>query len=153
MSAVNEFALQDVIGEIYVAPRTNLTAEFKNDMTTAEAVLTELDALSYQRMASITDLSLSTNLSDNLVEIEADDTGTLKKFTRPQVNITGNWYEVGDIDTLKVLLNIDSAIISGTPDAVVTGWELSTRDLPELIVKIVATDLAGKVKTAYLYNA
>jgi len=88
MSAIKDKALQDEIGWLYVATKVDLSATFLNNMTNAETLRTELDALTYVRVASITDLTMTVNLSDNLVEVEADDTGTLKKFTRPQVTIS-----------------------------------------------------------------
>jgi hypothetical protein len=75
MSAVNAKALQDVIGEIYVAPKSTLTAVFKEDMSTSEALITELNALTtFERMASVTELSLAVNLADEVFEAKADDT-------------------------------------------------------------------------------
>lgn len=154
MSAINVNALQDVIWQLYVIKRTDLSADFLNDLTNSEALRAELDAMSFQRMASVTDLTMNVNLSDNIVEVEADDTGTLKKFTRPAINITGNWFEVGDVDTLAVLLDINKLDVAGSPDSVNWGMSLTTRSLPELIVKIVTVpDDNNKIKTAYLYNA
>jgi len=75
MSAVNAKALQDVIGEIYVAPKSNLTAVWKDDMSTSAALITELGALTtFERMASVTELSLAVNLADEVFEAKADDT-------------------------------------------------------------------------------
>jgi hypothetical protein len=74
MSAVNTKALQDQIGQIYVIAKTDLSAAFKDDLTNAEALRAELDAMTFTRLASVTDLQMSVNLSDNLVEVVADDT-------------------------------------------------------------------------------
>ncbi|MDD3302282.1 MAG: hypothetical protein PHN31_01905 [Candidatus Gracilibacteria bacterium] len=154
MSAVNENALQDQIGELYVIGRTDLSVAFLNDLSNSETLRAELDAMTFIRMASVTDLSLAVNLSDNLVEVEADDTGTLKKFTRPSAIISGNWFEVGDIDALKVLLGINSLDVVGSPTSVNYGMNLTTRTIPELIVKIVTVpDANNKVNTVYLYNS
>ncbi len=154
MSAVNTKALQDQIWEIYVIAKTDLSAAFKDDLTNAEALRAELDAMTFTRLASVTDLQMSVNLSDNLVEVEADDTWTLKKFTRPAVTISWNWYEVWDIDTLKVILWINSLAVVWTPNSVDYGFNLATRTIPELIIKIVTTaDTDWDVNTTYLYNA
>ena len=154
MSAVNEYALQDDIGYLYVIAKEDLSEDFKNDMSNSETLRAELDALSFTRMASVTDLALTTNLTDNLVEVEADDTGTLKKFTRPAVTISGNWFEVGDIDVLKIILGVSSADEAWPPASTNWGMNIATRDIPELIVKIVTVaDSDGAVNTAYLYNA
>jgi hypothetical protein len=74
MSAINENALQDQIGQLYVLARTDLSVAFDNALTNAETIRAELDAMSFERLASVTDLSLSVNLADNIVEVEADDT-------------------------------------------------------------------------------
>lgn len=154
MSAVNQNALQDQIWELYVIAKTDLAATFKDDLTNAETLRAELDAMTFTRMASVTDLSMSMNLSDNLVEVEADDTWTLKKFTRPQVTISWNWFEVWDVDALEILLWINQLAVAGSPTSVDYGFNLSTRTIPELIVKIVTTaDTNNKVNTVYLYNA
>jgi hypothetical protein len=105
-------------------------------------------------LASVTDLSLSVNLADNIVEVEADDTWTLKKFTRPSVTVSWNWFEVWDINTLKVILWINSLDVVWTTNSVDYWLTLTTRDIPELIVKIVTVpDDNNKIKTVYLYNA
>lgn len=154
MSAITEGALQDQIWELYVIAKTDLSASFLNNMTNAEALRAELDALTFTRMASVTDLNMAVNLTDNLVEVEADDTGTLKKFTRPQVTISWNWFEVWDVDALSILLGITSLAVAGSPTSVDYGWNNTTRTIPELIVKIVTVaDSNGDVDTVYLYNA
>ncbi len=154
MSAVNENALQDQIWELYVIGRTDLSVAFLNDLSNSETLRAELDAMTFIRMASVTDLSLAVNLSDNLVEVEADDTGTLKKFTRPSAIISWNWFEVWDIDALKVLLGINSLDVVWSPTSVNYWMNLTTRTIPELIVKIVTVpDANNKVNTVYLYNS
>lgn len=154
MAAIKEGALQDAIGEIYVAPKVTLSEAFNNDLSNSETLRTELDALTYTRIASVTDLALTINLTDNLVEVEADDTGTLKKFTRPAISVAGNWFEVGDVDALAVILGINSLDVAGSPNSVNWGFNITTRDIPELIVKIVtvAND-AGESDTAYVYDS
>jgi len=154
MSAIKNGALQDQIWQLYVIAKSTLSTAFLDNLTTAEALRTELDALTFTRMASITDLNLKLNLSDNLKEIEADDTWTLKKYTRPSVIISWNWFEVWDIDALKILLWINSLAVAGSPTSVDYWFNLSTRTIPELIVKIVTVaDSNWDVDTVYLYNA
>lgn len=154
MSATNPNALQDVIGKLYVAPKVSLWVDLDDDMTNSESVRTALNALTYTRMASITDLTMSINLQDKLVEVESDDNGILKSFSLPTINITGNWFETGDVDALEVLLGIQSLAVAGSPNSVNYGFNLATRVIPELVVKIVTdADENGNVKTAYLYNA
>lgn len=154
MSAIKNGALQDQIWQLYVIAKSTLSTAFLDNLTTAEALRTELDALTFTRMASITDLNLKLNLSDNLKEVEADDTWTLKKYTRPSVIISWNWFEVWDIDALKILLWINSLAVAGSPTSVDYWFNLSTRTIPELIVKIVTVaDSNWDVDTVYLYNA
>jgi len=154
MSAVNEYALNNDIGWLYVIPKVDLTATFLNDMSNSETLRAELDALTFTRVASITDLQLSTNLSDNLVEIETDDTGVIATFTRPAVTISGNWFESWDIDVLKIVLGVSSADEVWPPASTNWGMNLTKRDIPELILKIVTVaDDNGSVNTTYLYNA
>lgn len=154
MPATNPNALQDVAAKLYVASRVDLSAEFLNDLSNAETLRGELDALTYTRVASIIDLTMSINLQENLVEVESDDNGILKTFSQPAVNLTGSWFETGDVDALKILLGINSLNVAGSPNSVDYGMKLNTRTIPELIVKVVTEpDENNKVKTVYLYNA
>lgn len=154
MSATNPSALQDVTAKLYVATKTSLSAEFLNDLSNAESLRAEIDALTFTRVASVTDLTLSINLQDNLVEVESDDNGILKTFTQPAVNISWNRYEVWDADVLEIVLWINQLAVSGSPNSVDYWFKLSSRTLPELIVKIVTdADDNNEVKTVYLYNA
>jgi hypothetical protein len=139
MSAINENALQDQIWELYVIAKTTLTADLTDNLSNSETLRAELDALTFERMASVTDLSMAVNLSDNLVEVEADDTWTLKKYTRPAITISWNWFEVWEIDTLKVILWISSLDVVWTPNSTNYWMNLNTREIPELIIKIVTT--------------
>jgi len=81
----------------------------------------------------------------------------LKKYVRPSIRITGNWFEAGNVNTLKIILGVNSATITGTPpakNAVNWGLALTTKSVPELIVKIVTQpDEDGLIKTIYLYNS
>lgn len=152
--ATNPNALQDVSAKLYVAPRVTLSDDFLNDLSNAETLRSELDAITYTRIASITDLTMAINLQDNLVEIESDDNGILKTFSQPSVNLTGNWFETGDVDALKILLGIESLNVAGSPDSVDYGMNINTRVVPEIIVKVVTEpDENNKVKTVYMYNA
>lgn len=154
MPATNPAALQDVAAKLFVAPRVALSADFENDLSNSETLRAELDALTYTRVASITDLTMAVNLQENLVEVDSDDNGVLKTFTEPAVNITGNWFETGDVDTLEVLLGIDQLAVAGSPNSINYGFNISTRVVPELIVKIVTVpDENNKIKTVYAYNA
>jgi hypothetical protein len=42
-------------------------------LSNVATVISELDALSYERMASVTDVQFAVNTSDNQIKIETDD--------------------------------------------------------------------------------
>lgn len=152
MAATNENALQLQAADVYVATRVPVTALLE-DMSNADTVRTELEALTYVRIASVTDVQCAINTSDNVVRVETDDNGTIYTAFRPAATISGNWFEVGEIPALEVVLGISSTLVIGSPNKKLWGTNLATRKLPELIIKIVGkVDENNKNNTIFLYD-
>lgn len=129
MSAINPNALPVVVWELFVAPYTTSITQLLNDMTNSVAVKGELDALTYSRLASITDLTVNENLTDKLVEVITDDTGTIYRAATPTITVKGNWYEVGELSVVNEILGYNVYNVAGTPVSVVaeahgTGWTI-----------------------------
>jgi hypothetical protein len=153
MTAVNEDALSVAVGDVYIASRASVTA-LDDTMSNAATVITALDALSYERMASVVDVAFSVDTSTNQVKVETDDTGLIYQAYRPESKIVGTWYESGDIDVIKKLLGVNVLDVAGSPASKIYGQNLTTKALPKLVVKIVGrADAAGKKNIIYLYDS
>lgn len=153
MSAKNENALSILAGLVYVAPRSAVTA-LLDDMSNSSIVAWELDALSYERLASVTDVQFSMNTSDKVTKVETDDNGTIYSAYEPTIKISWNWYETGEVNTLKTILGLNVLDIAWNPDQRIYGLNISSKELPKIVVKIVGRDDAnGKNNTIYLYDA
>ena len=82
---------------------------------------------SYNRLASIRGAAANITIGNQL-EIKADDTKLLAKYTKPIPTITiTEWLEVADRDNLALLLGGNSSDTAGAPVAVTgealgTGW-------------------------------
>jgi len=153
MTSVNENALSILAGLVYVAPRTSVTA-LLDDMSNSSIVAWELDALSYERLASVTDVQFSMNTSDKVTKVETDDNGTIYSAYEPTIKIAWNWYETGEVNVLKTILGINVLDVTGTPDQRIYGLNISSKELPKIVVKIIGKDDAnGKNNTIYLYDA
>jgi hypothetical protein len=103
MSASNENALSILAGLVYVAEWAAITA-LEDDLSNASAVSLELAALSYERLASVTDVQFSVNTSDKTMKVETDDNGTIYSAYEPTAKISGNWYETGEVNVLATIL-------------------------------------------------
>jgi hypothetical protein len=104
MTAINESALPKNVGLLYVADYTSSITQLLTDLSNASAVKGELDALSYDRIASITDLEIIENLAENLLKVDTDDTGTIYKATTPKISATGNWFELFETSVIEKIL-------------------------------------------------
>lgn len=153
MSATNENALSILAWLVYVAPWSAVTA-LLDDMSNSSIVAWELDALSYERLASVTDVQFSMNTSDKVTKVETDDNGTIYSAYEPTIKISWNWYETGEVNTLKTILGLNVLDIAWSPDQRIYGLNISSKELPKIVVKIVGRDDAnGKNNTIYLYDA
>ena len=86
-----------------------------------------MDVLSYERIASITDLEVIENLAENMVKVDTDDNGTIYKATSPKISVKGNWFELFTTDVIEKILGQTAVAQAGSP---VTGatqtWDLNT---------------------------
>ncbi len=149
MAATNENALQITAGEVYVASYSSITA-LEDDLSNATTVQTELDALSYTRMASVIDTQISVNTGENLLKVETDDNGTIYTAYQPAVSISGSRYEVWDFDALEKIIWV-SPVVDG--DSKLLGLNIKSKTLPKLVVKIVGkNDASGDNNVHYLHD-
>lgn len=104
MTAINESALPKNVGYLYVADYAPTITQLLADLSNSSVVKGELDALSYDRIASITDLEIVENLAENLLQVDTDDTGTIYKATTPKISATGNWFELFETNVIEKIL-------------------------------------------------
>lgn len=153
MAATNENALSVLAGLVYVAEWTAITP-LLDDLTNASTVAQELAALSYERLASVTDVKFSVNTSDKQTKVETDDNGTIYSAYEPTAKISGNWYETGEVNVLKTILWLSVLDVAWTPGCRVYGQNISSKELPKIVIKIVGKDDANnKNNVIYLYDA
>ncbi len=153
MTATNQKALSVLAWQVYVANWATITA-LDDSLSNVATVISELDALSYERMASVTDVQFAVNTSDNQIKIETDDNWVIYQAYTPNAKISWNRYEIGEMDVLEKVLGISSVDVSGTTDYTAYGSNLQVKELPKVVVKIVwNNDANGKNKTIYLYDA
>jgi len=153
MTATNQKALSVLAWQVYIADWASITA-LDDSLSNVATVISELDALSYERMASVTDVQFAVNTSDNQIKIETDDNWVIYQAYTPNAKISWNRYEIGEMDVLEKVLGINSVDVSGTTDYTAYGSNLAVKELPKLVVKIVwNNDANGKNKTIYLYDA
>lgn len=160
MWAINKDNLSTLAGivEIALMPITAITV--KDDMSDASSAITSMDALTYNRLASITDLKLSLNTSEKKVEQKADDTGTIYSAYTPGVKVTFNWFESGNLDAIKKMLWINVLDVTEGADPVtnpaskITGMNIKPHELPQLIIRITGMkDSKGHKEMHYIYDA
>ena len=92
MSAINPNALSKYVGILEVAP---------------------YGTSSWARLASVRALILNFDTSANMVEVNADDTGTVFKGYLPEARIEGTFLENADRDTMEMILGGVSSNIAG----------------------------------------
>lgn len=120
MSAENQKALSVNPGVLEVATNPGTITALLADGSNAATVRAECDALTFLRVASVIDLQISQNFGDNIIEIVADDTGTIFKASLPSVVISANWYEIGETDVVTMITGAASLDVAATPVAVTT---------------------------------
>lgn len=127
MGAINESALPKNAGFLYVAEYTSSITQLLADISNASVVKGELDALTYSRLASITDLEVVENLAENMLKVDTDDNGTIYKATTPKVSVTGNWFELFETSVIEKILgqnivNQAGSLVAGATQT----WLLNT---------------------------
>lgn len=94
MAAINEKELAKYIGILEIAPISNPTA--------------------FERVASVRGLQASYDVTANLVEINADDTGTVYKASIPEANLTCTFLETFNLELLTTLFGATVTSGAGT---------------------------------------
>lgn len=131
MAATNSKALTVNPGILEVAVWTSTLPVLNSTLSNAATVRSAMDALSFTRLASITDLKVSENWGDKIVEVITDDNGTIYKSAVPSISIKGNWYEVGEYAAVNKITGKDTLSIAASPVTVTaeahgTGWTVGT---------------------------
>lgn len=94
MTAINAEALSKYVGILEVAPKASPT--------------------SFVRVASVRGLNAAYDPTANLVEVKADDTGTVYKASVPEIRFEGEFLENADRDIIKLLVGGTSTDVAGT---------------------------------------
>lgn len=94
MSAVNPADLSKYVGLLYVRPAGTSDA--------------------FTRLASVRGLTANYDVAQNLVEVKADDTGTVYKGSLPEARIEGELLEVFNIDLMELLFGGSRGDVAGT---------------------------------------
>lgn len=95
MGAINPADLSKFVGVLEVAPLASPTA--------------------WERIASVRGLVANFDVTQNLVEVKADDTGTVFKGYIPEVRIEGEFLENMNVDVMETILGGTRADVAGTP--------------------------------------
>lgn len=147
MTAINPAHINKNAAIVEIAARPGTFTDVANDLSNVAAVKTAIDALTFERLASVIDVQTAENYS-NIVKVEADDTGTILTNADPEVKLTGSWYEVFNPDLLAIMVN--KVKVTDLTDTYI-GNVIDSLDLPKLIARVTSTDPStGKVKITYL---
>lgn len=143
--------------EIAKMPATAITV--KDDLSDASAAITSMDALTFERLASVTDLKVGINTADKQVEQKADDTGTIYKAYTPGVKVSFNWFESGNVDAINIMLgtpvvDVAAGVSPESPAAKISGLNIKPHELPQLVIRITGMqDSNGHKEMQYIYDA
>lgn len=113
MAALDPNKLSKFVGLLYVAPYTTGTP-------------------TWSRIASVRGSIANIDAAANLVEVKADDTGTVFKGLKPEVRIEGEFLENIDRDLLSQLLggttnDVAGTLVSGATQTLTNGeWAVNT---------------------------
>ena len=153
MSATNQNALSISTGKVYIANWANITSLLDN-LSNAVQVITDLDALSYTQIASVTDVTFAVWTGEKKVIVETDDNGIIWTGYIPSATINGNRFESNEVWVIEKMLWLTSLSVAwGTPYKVM-GQNITPKTLPKMVVKIVGTaDANNKKRTIYLYDS
>jgi hypothetical protein len=97
MPAINPADLSKFVGILEVAPVN--------------------DPLNWRRVASVRGLVANFDVTQNLVEVKADDTGTVFKGFIPEARIEGDFLENMNMDVMETILGGTRTNVAGTPVA------------------------------------
>jgi hypothetical protein len=156
MGALHEEHLSTQAGIVEVALVDDSVPALLDNNTNAVAVITAIDALTFVRLASITDLTVGVNTTEEKVEQRADDLGIIYSAYTPGVKVSMNWFESGNMEAIELLLGtavIDVAVAGPNPAYKITGQNIKPHKLPQLIVRITGMDDADSHKEkVYLFD-
>jgi len=146
MSATEEKYLNKLPGIIEIVKDPGTLTTIAEDFANAEAVKTEIDALTFFRLASVTDLQVEDDYSD-ILKVETDDNGIIYSSANEVVKVTGNYYEIGDPAPIAEMTG--KQIVNGIDNQIV-GSKIGSKEMPKLIVRITSALAGGKTKQVYV---
>lgn len=150
MSATQEKFLNKNPGIIEVVRVPTSFTPLASDLSNVEAVKTAIDALTFIRMASVIDLQVAENYSDQ-IKIDVDDNKTIYTSAEPSVKISGAFFETWDPAVKTEIVNKTKVDVTWGQ---FVGNVLENADIPALILRLTSTDPAtSKVKQTYLIDA
>lgn len=149
MSATQEKFLNKLPGIIELVQDPGTLTVIADNFANAEAVKTEIDALTFLRLASVTDLQVEDDFSD-VLKVETDDNGIIYTSVNEVIKVTGNYYEVGNPDILSEMLG--KYVVNGTGNQIV-GSKIGSKEMPSLIVRITSALPGSKTKQVYVRDA
>ena len=153
MAATNSKALAYKAAKLYVAVLSGDIPEVAFDLSNAPAVITAVEALTKQRMASITDLQLEIGVGE-WEPTKTDDNGVIYKTMSPSFTLKGNWFEMFDPDVLKTLIGM-SEIDDTQGKRKIFGQKLQDGEAPRLalIIETIPQKNSPKPEKFYLVDA
>ena len=127
MGAVKQEGLLLHRCRLHFASNENTITKIDSTGSNLDTVQAEFEALTYKRVASILDTTITT--TDNSVDTEADDTGIIDTSGDKVFTISGTFFEVLNSDFLVDCIGLLKKQITGsatpiTGEALGTGWTI-----------------------------
>lgn len=149
MAATNEKHLNKSAGRIEIVQLPAGLTALADDLSNMAAVKTAIDALTFVRIASIVDLLVEEDYSDQ-VAIETDDNGVIYTSASPSVKIGGKYYEIGNPAVLVEMVNKTKVSSAGEE---YVGSKIQAGEVPALIVRITSNLANGNMRQVYCIDA
>ena len=149
MSATEEKYLNKLPAVLEIVQDPGTLTAILDDFSNVEAVKTEIDALTFFRISSITDLNVEDDFSD-VLKVETDDNGVIYTSANEVIKVTGNYYEIWNPDVLSEMLG--KLVVDGTGNQAV-GSKIGSKEMPKLIVRITSALPNSKTKQVYVRDS
>ena len=149
MAATNKNALAYRAAKLFVAPMDASIPEVAVDLTNAPAVITAIEALSKQRMASLTDLQIEIGGGESEPQ-KVDDNGVIYRSQAPSFTVKGNWFEMFEPAVLKTLMGL-AEVDDTTGKRKILGQKIQDGDAPRLALIIETIPQVGAPKPEKFY--
>lgn len=153
MAATNPKALAYKAAKLHVVVMDESIPEVEFDLKNTPAVITAIEALTKQRMASITDLQLEIGVGEGQTT-DCDDNGLLYRVMTPSFSLKGNWFEMFEPAVLKSLMGL-AEVDDTSGKRKILGQKIQDGEAPRLalIVETIPQKDAPKPEKFYLVDA